>query len=312
MEPGLLIALAIVLAWMLDLFFGDPFGMLHPVVGYGWLISKGEKRFNKGEYRFIKGLFLVVSLIITCFLLFWFLFRFLREYNFYFYIAASVVFVFFGLANRTLISEGKMVFQALKENGIEGGRKQVARIVGRDTSELNEQQIKTAVLETLSENLSDGVVAPMFWLAIGGVPAMMAYKMINTIDSMLGYKSERYFKFGKAGAIIDDIANWIPARLTAAIMLLLQPKKQVIQHIRLYARSHASPNAGYPESALAGILGVQFGGPNIYYGKLIEKPFIGENAREINENDLKISIRVNHLVCLLMVLIAAFVQWQIF
>ena len=220
----------------------------------------------------------------------------------------DAIIVFYCLAGTTLIREVREVFLAL-DRSLEEGRTQVARIVGRDTSELSAQEVRTAALETLAENLSDGVIAPLFWFAILGVPGMLAYKMVNTLDSMIGYRTERYKDFGCWAAHIDDIANYIPARLTALLMIVgYWPKaknQKLIAFVRRYGRCHASPNSGYPEAALAGILDCRFGGPHYYFGQLFEKPFIGENDRELTTADMKKAIRVNRMAEVLMVLLVA-------
>lgn len=186
------------------------------------------------------------------------------------------------------------VERKLSEEGIESGRKQLSYIVGRETSQLSENEIRIAVLETLSENLSDGVIAPLFFYAIGGVPIMLAYKMINTLDSMIGYKSERYKQFGFFAAKLDDIVNFIPARITALLMVVITLNFRGLKYIFLFGSKHSSPNAGYPEAALAGILNCRFGGPNIYHGKLINKPFIGINERVISPKDFQKVYLINY------------------
>ena len=179
--------------------------------------------------------------------------------------------------------------------------------MGRDTSELSAQEVRTAALETLAENLSDGVIAPLFWFAILGVPGMLAYKMVNTLDSMIGYRTERYKDFGCWAAHIDDIANYIPARLTALLMILpyviINCQLSIFNFVRKYGRSHASPNSGYPEAALAGILNCRFGGPHYYFGELFDKPYIGENDRPLTTADMRIAIRVNRTAEVLMLLL---------
>ena len=191
------------------------------------------------------------------------------------------------------------------DRSLEEGRQQVARIVGRDTSGLSAQEVRTAALETLAENLSDGVIAPLFWFAILGVPGMLTYKMINTLDSMIGYKTERYKDFGCWAAHIDDIANFIPARLTALLMILphalINRQLSIFHFVRKYGRNHASPNSGYPEAALAGILNCRFGGPHYYFGQLFPKPYIGENEREFTTADMKRAVRINRIAEVLMV-----------
>ena len=212
------------------------------------------------------------------------------------------ILIFYCLAGTTLVREVREVFRAV-DRSLEEGRKQVARIVGRDTSELSAQEIRTAALETLAENLSDGVIAPLFWLALGGVPAMVTYKMVNTLDSMIGYRTERYKDFGCWAARIDDIANFIPARLTALLMVLAAGKPQLIAFVWRNGRRHASPNSGYPEAALAGALNCRFGGPHYYFGELFDKPYIGENARELTTADMQKAVRINRIAELFAIVI---------
>ena len=208
------------------------------------------------------------------------------------YILFASLMVFWCLAGTTLIREVRQTFIAV-DRSLEEGRKQVARIVGRDTSELSAQEIRTAALETLAENLSDGVIAPLFWLAIGGVPGMLAYKMVNTLDSMIGYKTDRYKDFGCFAARLDDVANYIPARLTAFLMVLASSRFSLLKFVAKYGSKHASPNSGYPEAALAGILNCRFGGPHTYFGQLFDKPYIGHNDRSLTTADMRIAIRIN-------------------
>lgn len=337
------LAIALVAAWLLDLWLGDPAWLPHPVVGFGKVISWFERHFNRGRYRMLKGavvtllLDALVFLIIMCLvmilshslpskdgsiLLLW---GGVREGLLF---LVEFVIIFYCLAGTTLIREVRAVFLAL-DRSLEEGRKQVARIVGRDTSELSAQEVRTAALETLAENLSDGVIAPLFWLAVGGVPAMLTYKMINTQDSMVGYRTERYKDYGCWAARIDDIANYIPARLTALLMLLVAPlipfmrgdsafaiedkradnpsplrgRWRGLYSVRKYGHCHLSPNSGYPEAALAGILDCRFGGPHNYFGKLVYKPYIGENDRLLTTADMKKAIRVNRMAELLMLLL---------
>jgi adenosylcobinamide-phosphate synthase len=160
----------------------------------------------------------------------------------------------------------------------------------------------------MSENLSDGVVAPLLFYAIGGVPAMMLYKMINTLDSMIGYRREPYRLFGRFAARLDDVANFIPARITALLMVLVTGSRRGANFVLRYGHAHASPNSGYPEAALAGILGCRFGGPNVYHGVIVEKPFIGTEDRIITHKDFAFVKYINHAVALLTV-IAIVVGW---
>ena len=227
-------------------------------------------------------------------------------------IIIDAIIVFYCLAGTTLIREVREVFLAL-DRSLEEGRRQVGRIVGRDTSELSAQEVRTAALETLAENLSDGVIAPLFWFAILGTPGMLTYKMINTLDSMIGYRTERYRDFGCWAAHIDDIANYIPARLTALLMILpriVNCQLSIVNFVRRYGRHHASPNSGYPEAALAGILNCRFGGPHYYFGQLFDKPFIGENDRPLTTEDMKKAVLVNRTAEVLMILIVGLCAWM--
>ena len=295
--------------WLLDLVLGDPSWLPHPVVGFGKMIAFCERRWNKGSYRKLKGALVAVCLIAGVFIL---TLSIIHLPSSIIHLPSSIIsalLIFYCLAGTTLIREVRAVFRAV-DRSLEEGRAQVARIVGRDTSELSAQEVRTAALETLAENLSDGVIAPLFWLAILGVPGMLAYKMVNTLDSMIGYKTERYKDFGCWAAHIDDIANYIPARLTALLMVLphamVSGQWSMITFVRHYGRHHASPNSGYPEAALAGILNCRFGGPHYYFGELFDKPFIGENERELTTDDMKKAVRVNRTAEVLMVILTGF------
>jgi adenosylcobinamide-phosphate synthase len=306
MASAIYLIIPLLAGYLLDLFFGDPAWLPHPVRAFGWLIEKGESWLNrapfaKTPFTFVKGMVLTLFLCIGVYILLHWSLTILWTLNIPLFLTVSSVCVFYGLANRQLITEGKMVFGVLKREGVEAGRLQLSRIVGRDTARLGSQQIRIAVMETMSENLGDGVIAPLFWYAVAGVPGMMTYKMINTLDSMIGYRSERYEQFGKFAARLDDLANFIPARLTALLMVIVTASRKGAGFALRYGHLHKSPNAGYPEAALAGILDVRFGGPNSYQGLLVDKPFIGSNNREIAAEEIRTVIGINHRVCLLMV-----------
>ena len=322
--------ITLLIGWLLDLWLGDPAWMPHPVVGFGKMIASGEHRLNKGSHRMLKGALLAVGQILLVFGFVWAIRRLLGIFAVFIFDGThqqvyqlpvflwlfDVIAIFCCLAGTTLIREVREVFLAV-DRSLNEGRKQVACIVGRDTSELSAQEVRTAALETLAENLSDGVIAPLFWLAIGGVPAMVAYKMVNTLDSMIGYRTERYKDFGCWAAHIDDVANYIPARITALLMIL--PRlvsvnihgdskfftfhSSLFTFVRRYGRMHASPNSGYPEAALAGILDCRFGGPHYYFGELFDKPYIGENARELTTADMQKAVRINRTAEVLAIVI---------
>ena len=302
MNDWLLAVLPLLAGWLLDLALGDPQWLPHPIVWFGKAIVFCERRLNKGSHRRAKGAVTAVALIAAVFFGIWLLRRFIPiEAR----LLLDTLIVFYCLAGTTLIREVRDVFIAL-DRSLDEGRRQVARIVGRDTSELSAQEVRTAALETLAENLSDGVIAPLFWLALLGVPGMLAYKMVNTLDSMIGYKTERYRQFGCWAAHIDDIANYIPARLTALLMVVAAGKPQLAKFVWKNGRNHASPNSGYPEAALAGILNCRFGGPHYYFGQLFPKPYIGTNDRPLTTDDMKTAVRINRTAeVMMMVLLVA-------
>lgn len=300
----------LLIGWALDLWLGDPHWLPHPIVGFGRLIAGGERRLNHGgdRRRFWAGTLLTVLLVTGVFAVCAGIQAWLAQLHPWAGVGSAATAVFFGLAHRTLIAEGRAVFRALDKN-LDAGRVQLARIVGRDTTRLDAPQVRTAVFETMAENLSDGVVAPLFYYALGGVPAMLAYKMVNTLDSMIGHHDARYEWFGKTAARLDDIANLIPARLTALLMVLVSGSARGLRFVARYGRAHASPNSGYPEAALAGILDLRFGGPLVYEGERVEKPWIGENPRPIAAGEIALVVRVNHAVCTLCIGLIAVLRW---
>lgn len=331
---SILLVLPIINAYLLDVGLADP-TRYHPIVGMGQAISWGEQRLNKGRERKLKGglynggltlltffsvaLVMLASIALPLELLInwatssittllyldqWLLWGFLAIWVIYFLWISIGGYLM--LSGTTLIREVSMVFEAL-EQGLDLGRKQVGRIVGRDTQTLSAQEVRTAALETLSENLSDGVVAPLFWWALLGLPGMVAYKMINTQDSMVGYRSDRYRDYGYMSAKVDDLANYLPARLTALCMLLVAGRLDLLGFVWRHGRKHLSPNSGYPEAALAGILGCRFGGAHDYFGQTVDKPYIGEVDRELNYADLEQAVRINRRTEWLVLLLAVFI-----
>ncbi|NPA35225.1 MAG: cobalamin biosynthesis protein CobD [Chlorobi bacterium] len=298
MDKQLLIIIPLVTGFVLDTIFGDPHKLPHPIRLFGKMISFFDKNLNKGRHRKIKGALSAIILIAVTFLVFYFIEIQLKASNTG-YLVFTSLFVFYGLANRSLISEALKVERKLLKDGTEPARKQLSMIVGRNTENLSEKEIRTAVLETLAENLSDGVIAPLFYYFLGGIPLMMTYKMVNTLDSMAGYKNERYKDFGFFAAKTDDLFNFIPARITALLMVLIALSRRGLMYIFRYGHKHSSPNAGYPEAALAGILNCRLGGPNIYHGKLVEKPYLGKNNREISHQDILKASVINYLTAII-------------
>ncbi len=295
------VILPLILAFGLDRWLGDPSWLPHPVVGFGKLISFCERRLNRGRFRLLKGGVMTVGLVLSIYFLALFLLRWidvwgeltgLTTVGTILSVTVQTVLIFCCLAGTTLVREVRMVFEAVDRSPAQG-RRQVARIVGRDTSELSPQEVRTAALETLAENLSDGVIAPLFWYLLLGVPGMLAYKMVNTLDSMVGYKNPRYLLYGRVAARLDDVANYLPARLTALLMVLVSGRWSLCRFVLRYGSQHASPNSGYPEAALAGILNCRFGGPHHYFGQEVWKPFIGTNERTLTTADMQQAVRIN-------------------
>ncbi len=309
MEINITIAV-IVIGALLDTCIGDPYWIPHPIRLFGNMISFMERNLNRGGHRIIKG---GVMWIVLCGVVWSTLYAIELAIgdNSILQIAWGSILFFYALSNRTLIEEGLKVERILKRGEVIEARKQLSMIVGRETKELSPTQIRSAVVETMSENLSDGVVAPLLFFAVGGVPMMMLYKMINTQDSMVGYKNERYLYFGRIAAKMDDVANFIPSRVTALLMVIMSFSWRAATHIFKFSRHHSSPNAGYPESALSGVLDCRLGGPNLYFGKIVEKPYIGVNDRELTHKDVTRTAILNGKVACACYILLILINWFI-
>lgn len=261
----------------LDLAIGDPPWLPHPVRGIGWLAGVCERLLRaSGLPLRLAGLLFWVLVVSSCTALVWITVWISHGW-------LSVYWIWSLLACRDLDVEAGRVVHALRENNPQQARQWLSWIVGRDTATLDEPEILRATFETVAENLSDGVVAPLFWLAIGGPAGMAAYKAINTLDSMVGHRNERYSEFGWASARLDDAANFIPARLTAVLIWIaaLLPGFHARRSFQVTLRdggNQPSPNSGYPEAAVAGALGVQLGGLNFYQGKPQPKALLGDSV----------------------------------
>lgn len=282
----------LIAGWCADLLFADPTALPHPVVWMGSAIARCERRFNRGAHRLAAGALTASLLVALTFLIGWGLLRLLEPWP-WVKCAVEAILIFFCLAGTTLVREVRAVFAAA-DRSLEAGRRQVGRIVGRDTAALTPQEVRAAALETLAENLSDGVVAPLFWYALLGVPGMLAYKMVNTLDSMIGYRTERYALFGRTAARIDDAANYLPARITGVLIAVASGRtcRRALSFMRRFGAAHASPNSGRPEAAMAGVLDCRFGGTHDYFGKPVYKPYIGENERPFTMADCRRACRV--------------------
>ena len=285
--------LPMLLAILLDSKLGDPTILGHPIIFFGRLIGWGEKRFNRGGYRRLQGTLYNGLLVGLTLFLSWYLLEHLLSLGSLGQMVAlllATVLCFYMLSGKTLIDEVSAVFREV-DRELEAGRRQVARIVGRDTAQLSAQEVRTAALETLAENLSDGVVGPILSWALLGTPGILTYKMINTQDSMVGYLNERYRAYGFFSAKLDDLVNLLPSRLTALFLLLGAGRLDLIPFVLREGKKHLSPNSGYPEAALAGLLGCRFGGSHDYFGELVEKPYIGDQERELTYADLTLAVR---------------------
>lgn len=292
MELNYYSIIALFLGFFLDLLLADPSWLPHPIVGFGKLIHYFDQKLNKGRFRFWKGAFSSLLLISTLFITVWYLDRLFMTIHPVVGMIFETIVIFFSISGLSLRREVRNVFVSVNRS-LKEGREALSRIVGRDTTHLNEQQVRSAALETLSENLSDGTIAPLFWFAFLGVPGMVAYKMVNTLDSMIGYKNERYIDYGKFAARTDDLLNLIPARITALLMLIVSGRLSKISKVFQQGRNHFSPNSGYPEAALATILECRFGGPNYYAGKLVDKPFIGDDEKQLSTLDMLKATDIN-------------------
>ncbi len=287
--------LQLTLAYILDLIIGDPRQLPHPVKGMGWAIGKiegflrgmmqntGHKIQKIEKFEKIAGISLVMIIVGSTYGLFYVINSLFTVHRSLFTVLIMIYLTSTTLATRGLIESVRSVITALNDDDIEAARKRLSHIVGRNTERLDRDAISKTAVETLAENASDGIVAPLFYFAIGGLPLAMTYKAINTIDSMMGYKNERYRNFGWAGARLDDIANYIPARITGLLIVIasfIVSRSLFIAYCSLKTmlrdgRNHPSPNSGVPQAAMAGALCVRLGGP-MYYGEiLMEKPYIG-------------------------------------
>lgn len=281
------------IGFLLDLLLGDPYWMPHPIRLIGSYISWLDKKLRENtpiKRQKAMGILLVIFVLVPVGtisgILLWI--SWLGGFS----IVMIAVMSYQILAARCLQVESMKVCRALEQNDIEAARYAVSMIVGRDTRVLNQVGITKAAVETVAENTSDGVIAPLFYLLIGGPILGFLYKAINTMDSMVGYKNETYLQFGYAAAKLDDIANWIPSRLSAVFMiiaayLLRLDGRHAWEIWRRDRRKHASPNSAQTESVCAGALNVALAGDAVYFGKLVKKPIIGDANREIQTNDIR-------------------------
>ena len=281
--------IALVLAAVaLDLILGDPRALPHPVVGIGRLISflEGLLRRRMKNLR-LAGIVLLVATVGVAYAVAALLMRAATAISPAAGLVLGLYISWVSLAARSLHLESGKVAKALSRGDLPGARLALSYIVGRETAELDGPEVVRGAVETVAENTGDGVIAPLFYLMLGGPPLAIAYKAVNTLDSMVGYKNDRYLELGWASARFDDLANWIPARLTGLLIVLAAPVCALSgggawRILRRDCRRHSSPNSGFPEAAAAGALGVQLGGANRYFGKIIEKPTIGDPSMPLS------------------------------
>jgi adenosylcobinamide-phosphate synthase len=291
----------LLLAVVLDLLVGDPETPLHPVALAGRWIGRGEGIFNrKGATPWRRRLFGALFVLVNVALVYIMAYFLLDKAEGYAPAAAVVlggIFLWCTFAVRSLDKAALDIFRLLQKGDLPQARKNLGMIVGRDTAGLGEEGITRATIETVAENISDGTIAPLFYFAIGGVPLAMAYRMINTHDSMLGYKNERYCDFGWFAAKFDDVVNYLPARLTAVILvvcafLMKLDWRAAISITWRDRRKHPSPNSGYPEAAVAGAMGIQLGGTNYYQGIRSRRPHLGDPVKPLEKRQITTARRL--------------------
>ena len=309
---------ALVMGYILDLIFGDPYWMPHPVRFIGNLISILEKvirRFmpktKRGEY--IGGIILTVMVVSISMVIPLVIILMAKSINTYLALTVETFMCYQILATKSLKVESMKVYDELAKNDLPSARKAVSMIVGRDTKDLTFSGVAKAAVETVAENTSDGIIAPMIFIAIGGAPMGFFYKAINTMDSMVGYKNEKYMNFGRFAAKLDDVVNYLPARISAYQMILSSffLRYDYKNAFKIYKRdryNHASPNSAQTESVCAGALDIQLAGNAYYFGKLYEKPTIGDHIREINYDDIKKANRLLYCTSFISIVIISVIK----
>ncbi|MDO5516731.1 MAG: cobalamin biosynthesis protein [Clostridium sp.] len=303
------------IGFILDLIIGDPNNPVHPVRIIGKLCSFLENIMRKVFKNFLKlaGLIVWIITVAVSFAVTFLIVNEAKRLNLYLGIILEGILIYFCISSKGLVVEGRKVISYIVKNDIKGARKQLSYIVGRDTESLDEKGIVRAVIETIAENMSDGVIAPIFYAGIFGAPLAMAYKAVNTMDSMFGYKNDRYMEFGFFPAKLDDVFNYIPARITgiiiaAASFILGYDYKNSFKIYKRDRYNHTSPNSAHPEAAMAGALDIQLGGSNYYFGKLVEKPTIGDKIKEIEIKDVDGTVKILYLSAFISYLIMILVR----
>lgn len=307
------ILIAVLIGFMLDLIFGDPHWLPHPIRLIGFMIIKGERfirklfpKTRKGE--FIGGLILATVTIVIAFIVPIFILYLAGMINIYLKIAIHSLFCYQILATKSLKTESMRVYHQLIRKDIPNARKYLSWIVGRDTDNLNEEQITKATVETIAENTSDGVIAPLIFMVLGGAPLGFLYKAVNTLDSMIGYKNDKYLFFGRFAAKLDDVVNFIPAILSAYIMIAASfvtglDYKNACRIYKRDRRNHSSPNSAKTESVCAGAFNIQLAGDAYYFGSLVKKQTIGDSNRSIHIEDILITNKLMYATAIIAVVV---------
>lgn len=290
----------LVTAILVDLWIGDPRLFPHPVILMGKLITYLEKSWNNGENRKRKGIVLTITVVLIVFVITHALLFLAYHLHWVVGLLIEIYLLSTTIAAKGLSSAGKSVLHPLVKGNLVEARSKLSMIVGRDTENLSESEMIRGTVETVAENTVDGITAPLFWAIIGGAPLAMVYKAINTLDSMVGYKDERYLEFGWASAKLDDLVNWLPARITAFSMWLAafvikgSKKRNGWKITGRDARKHPSPNSGWSEAMVAGLLGIQLGGINYYRGQRSVRATMGDSLREFKHSDIEKAIVYMH------------------
>lgn len=301
-----MVVLPFILGYILDLIIGDPAFIPHPIRGIGLLIDRTETFLRKENVDLkLKGLYLLIIVTSICYFSTFLLINIFGFFNIYARFVVTTFIIFQILATKSLFSETNKVYLALEVGDIDLAKKYLSYLVSRDCHEMKEEDIVTSTIETISENIVDGITAPMFYIALGGAPIGMFYKGVNTLDSMVGYKNDKYKDFGFFSAKFDDILNYIPARLTSVIIILAtkilnMDYKNAWEILKRDKRNHSSPNSGFAEAPVAGALGIILGGKVSYFGEVFNKPTMGDDKRKPDIKDIRDTHKIMFLTSLLM------------
>ena len=315
--------IAFFLGFLLDLLFGDPYWLPHPIRLIGSLIARVEKCFleknkDRNEKKELwQGIYMVIIVLFSTMTVTTLILCLTYYINCYLGIAVETIMTYQILATKCLKVESMKVYHCLKDKTLPEARKAVSMIVGRDTDCLDGRGVAKAAIETVAENTSDGVIAPMLYTALGGPILGFLYKAVNTMDSMIGYKNEKYLYFGRTAAKLDDVVNFLPARISAYLMIAASfiggkcfSGKRAYYIYKRDNRNHASPNSAQTESVCAGALGIQLAGDASYFGKIVKKPYIGDNVRAVEYEDIKrvnllmyLTAWLSEIICLLVLLL---------